>query len=272
LIDALEAASRYPYRLSPPQICLRFLVLGGMALLAGLFISYQSADASRDALKVTSENNKVTSENNAAQLRLDQFTEATSRLDSRSTTVRIAAIGELAALAEADSNRLASVASVLNGFVSERSPWPPPKNAKYPAEMHYEDIPYTVFRSPDVDAAIKALGRGALGSSTYATLTGDLRRSDIRDGNYSEADIRNAHMEGSALNGADFRNALLYDIHLEGADLSDVKFCGADLEGQVFYDDSTIWRGALGDDRTKWPAHLDIQQAGKKANDRESCA
>ena len=142
-------------------------VAGGLALIGTLLISYQSAEANREALEGTARNND-------AQLRLEQFSNASARLADPSATVRIGAVQELAALADADESRTESVARVLSGFVSERSPWPPPTKARFGEKADYADVPYMDFRVPDVNAALRALGRGALGQGTTTVLNGRL--------------------------------------------------------------------------------------------------
>ena len=121
-------------------------------------------------------------------------------------------------------------------FAHERTPAKPDHTANY-----------AQFTNSTLDRA--DLSRAPL---TYAVFEG----ASLRGANLDRAVLVAAQMQGADLAGASFAFADLSRARLERADLSGANLRFADLSGanltDVIVDESTVWRGARFNQRTRW--------------------
>lgn len=255
----------------------------GIGTIVGLVIAFNSS-------QTTSRMQTDQAELTLQQSGREHFTKITDRLGHKQRVVRTAALTELSVLPDRDPDRTYAVARVLNSFVRDRAPWPP-RGTTPSADTDLDDLEYLMYRQPDVFFAVQALGEGALGDSTYVQLSGDLRKADLRQRNYSHGDIRRAHLEGAmveeanlfevmivdsslraaGLRRADLRDAEVYDTDLQGADLSESLLCGTDLSGSDL--SGAALSGAKADSATIWPDGFDPGEHAELTvlDDDEAC-
>jgi uncharacterized protein YjbI with pentapeptide repeats len=213
----------------------------------------------------------------------ERFTRAVDQIGSDDALVRVGGIYALERIAKNSPADRDSVQFVLAAFVRAGADWPVgtrggPDHPTPTVDMH---IPWLRVRSPDVAAAMGALGRRLPSRESPVLYLSrvDLRCVALRNSRFSEAklrhanlaravlinvdmtradltgaDLRLARLQGSNLGGAilcraTLHGAVLTNINLEAADLRGTDLRQADLEGAVL-------NGARADDSTLWPDSL----------------
>lgn len=194
--------------------------VGGAAVLAGIFFTWQQLQTDRDQLR---QQLIVTRQGQVAE----RFTRAIDQLSSGRLEVQLGGIYGLEQIArqaaddpQATSDRL-QVYEVLAAYIRNHAAWSPaaPPLAKL-GELQQ--------RAPDVQAALTVLARRATSrNDPPLDLHGvDLRRAAASNANLVWVNLKGAHLEGASLGSARLEGASLQGAHLERTFLFD-----ADLEG-----------------------------------------
>ncbi len=214
-------------------------IIGGLALLLGLYFTYLNVKTAQDNLRVTEEG-KLT----------DRFSKAVELLGSGNLDVRLGGIYALERIARDSQKDHWTVMEVLTAFVRENSPYNPEE---------YEEVekPKEVKLREDIQAIMTVIGKRIwietepkslnlqnvdLGKCflSKANLSGvDLRRTSLWKANLSGANLTEANLVGTDLIEADLNKAKLIKANLSRAylrgvslieaDLSEAKLIGTDL-------------------------------------------
>ena len=195
-------------------------IIGGAAILAGLYFTSQQLQASRRSLEIAQEAQTT-----------ERFTRAVDQIGNQQLQVRVGGIYALGEISKDPSyDRHWIVISVLTAFLRDRASWHPG--------------PPKIPLPEDIQAALSVVAaRDSRGATYDATthhvidLTGtDLRRALLRAGNLQAVELTRAHLEGADMRGASLTGVLLTGAHLDEAlldnsDLSAADLRGADLRG-----------------------------------------
>jgi len=190
-------------------------IIGGAAILAGLYFTFQQLQASRRSLEVVQEGQTT-----------ERFTRAVEQVGSQQAQVRV---GGIYALGEISKDPLYDrhwvVTSILTAFVRDRAMWRGgPASATLPEDVQ---AALSVIGTRDERAIISDAER-----HRALDLSGtDLRRALLGHANLRQVQLSRAHLEGADLRDADLEEAVLVGVHLEDAILEGSDLYGADLRG-----------------------------------------
>lgn len=188
-------------------------VIGGGALLVGLFFTWRSLENARQSLTISQEGQLT-----------ERFTRAIEQLgNERSVSIRLGGIYALERIARDSERDHWPIMEILTAYVRESAPW-----------KSEDDDSSSPKRAADVQAVLTVLARRVWSRENMDQRL-DLRRTDLRGGILNEAhlenaDLRDSHLEGTNLPWAHMNNfTFLQGAHLEGANLN-----MADLRGVSF--------------------------------------
>src|SRR6266511_1183039 len=181
-------------------------ILGGVALLLGLYATFKNVKVAQDNLRVTEEG-KLT----------DRFSKAVELLGSDKLDVRLGGIYALERIARDSLKDHWTVMEVLTAFVREQSRKEQEKPPQWVEDEGYpEPYPVEAYMREVVDV--------------QAALTVICRRKWIeQERPHQRIDLSKSFLKGANLRGAKLHRAHLFDTNLEGADLIDAKLGGAYL-------------------------------------------
>lgn len=215
----------------------------------------------------------------------ERFTRAVDQLGSENVDVRIGGIYALERIAKNSAPDRNAIQFLLAAFVRNHAGWPvgAPDGPQHPTPTVDEHLPWMRVRAPDIQTAMRVLGRRQPASDERVLFLSrvDLRSialdgshlsgAKIRNANFARAvligtrldrsdltatDLRRAHLEEADLTAADLRRASLQGADLSGAHLARADLRGADLSGANLA--GADLAGAVADGTTTWPAELDV--------------
>ena len=178
-------------------------IIGGLALLAGLYFTYQNVRTAQDNLRVTEEG-KLT----------DRFSKAVELLGSDKLDIRLGGIYALERIARDSQKDHWTVIEVLTAFVRQNAPWKPGTD-----ETDYK-------LREDIQAAMTVIGRRKWTETETQNQRLDLRETNLRDSRLYNANLANAYL---------FRSNLSYAV-LDGANLKGAYLSSANLELASLYE------------------------------------
>jgi hypothetical protein len=190
-------------------------IMGGAAILAGLYFTWQQLQASRRSLEIAQEAQTT-----------ERFTRAVDQIGNQQMQVRVGGIYALGEISKDPSyDRRWIVISVLAALLRDRASWHPG--------------PPKIPLPEDIQAALSVIAaRDSRGTTYDATtrhvidLTGtDLRRALLRAGNLQAVQLTRAHLEGADLRGASLAGVVMTGAYLDDALLDDSDLTAADLRG-----------------------------------------
>jgi pentapeptide repeat protein len=240
-------------------------MLGGAALLGGLYFTAQTLWVSQQTLQL-SQDGQIT----------DRFTKAIEQLGKGTLAVRLGGIYALERIAKDSTEKDHwTVMEVLTAFVREHAPLQeqPEEEAARAGEVR-ENQPRSVPPT-DIQAVITVLGRRLLTFGRGESEELNLRRTNLQGVNLYLADLQgadlfgaslqNAYLFGANLQGAtlavaNLQGATLFVANLQGASLRGASLRGADLRGAnlqgVRHLTQEQVNQACGDEHTKLPVGL----------------
>ena len=178
-------------------------ILGGLALLIGIYLTWRRVGAAEKQVEVVREE-QIT----------ERFTRAIEQLGSDKLEVRLGGIYALERIARDSEKDHWTVMEVLTAYVRENARWT-------------EDRPKEFAPLPtDIQAILTVLARRRRDFEKDPALRLDLSYTDLR-----RAWLPGAHLEGALLGRAHLEAAFLMDAHLEAAYLWLACLQGAHLEG-----------------------------------------
>ena len=179
-------------------------ILGGLALLYGLYLTYRRIVAAEDNVRVAEEGHIT-----------ERFTRAIGQLGDDNLAIRLGGIYALERIAKDSEKDHGPVMEILTAYVREKAT----KQGKYAEEAAEKP-------TPDIQAILTVIGR--------RETTGKNRGND-------RLDLSGTHLTGAVLNsaklrGTDLNNAKLIVAYLRDADLTDADLVGAELSGATLTD------------------------------------
>lgn len=188
-------------------------IFGGLAILTGLYFTFEQLTATRKSLEIAQEGQTI-----------ERFTRTVEQLGSQQPQVRVGGIyglGEIAKNSPRDRSWI--VVSILVAFARDRAKW----QGSTQVRALPEDVQaaLSVLTSPDTHL----LGTEATKRRTVDLEDTDFRRAYLVGANLEGVDLSRAHLEGADLRGADLKTASLVGSHLDGALLQGSSLSGADL-------------------------------------------
>ena len=186
-------------------------ILGGLALLYGLYLTYRRIVATEDNVRVAEEG-QVT----------ERFTRAIEQLGHEEMAIRLGGIYALERLAKDSEKDHGPIMEILTAYVRERAT----KQGQYAKEA-------TAKPTTDIQAALTVIGRRETSGNNRGT-----DRLDLSNTRLTGAMLNRANLSGAQLNEADLSRAVLLE-----ADLSSAMLNEADLSGAVLLkaDLSSAW-------------------------------
>lgn len=206
-------------------------ILGGIAIIVGLFAIWNTMEVSRRTLELTQEG-QIT----------ERFIKAINQLgDKKKLEVRLGGIYALERIARDSEKDYWAVMEVLTAFVRENAPRRGDRISEKEKETNStekEENKIPKLRT-DIQAILTVIGRrertfGQGEDERLNLIRTDLRRYDLYEAKLPGAVLIESNLTGANLGGADLREANLREVDLKRAFL-----WGADL-GEAF-----LWRADL---------------------------
>lgn len=197
-------------------------IVGGVAILAGLYFTSQQLQASRESLEIAQQGQTT-----------ERFTRAIEQIGNQQLQVRVGgiyALGEISQEPLHNHQHQQAVISVLSAFLRDNAAW--------------RRAPPRATAPEDIQAALSVISAQLPERTQYKSEPGheidlsniDLRRVLAYGANLEGVQFSRTHFEGADLRRACLRRALLVGAHLEdavldGADLTNADLRGAELRG-----------------------------------------
>lgn len=209
-------------------------IIGGFALLLGLFFTHKSLQNSRRGVVLAQETLSLSQRSQDT----DRFFRAVEQLGNTSSIdVRVGAVYALGALADDSEQHYKQVIEVIVHFLRRRTD---SRTLTLPLEERI------LSGRGDVQAAISTLARRrAFGPNKVRdalNLSGlVLEGYDFHGGWFESCDftgsaLRNSDFSGAILHYARFANSDCQSCQFDGAGLISTRFVGTDLSGATFHD------------------------------------
>lgn len=195
-------------------------IVGGLALLAGLYFTYQNVKTAQDNLRIT-EQGKLT----------ERFSKAVELLGSDKLDIRLGGIYALERIARDSNKDHWTVMEVLTAFIRENAPYIPNQEEKTPEE----EIPKP---REDIQAIMTVIGRRKWSDMERQVLNlqeVDLAGCVLVDANLNKANLWHSNLYCAKMVGANLNSAYLSFANLELASLN-----SANMEYANFHSASLI--------------------------------
>jgi uncharacterized protein YjbI with pentapeptide repeats len=218
-------------------------ILGGAALLGGLYYTAQTQRISQEGLQVNQETLRTTQEGQITE-RFSKAIDQLGKSGKENLAVRLGGIYALERIARDSVKDHWPVMEVLTAFVREQTrahkttPNNSPPVSGESADQERERI------AADIQAILTVLGRRARtfgnGESQPLNLSmAQLKEADFRDAQLQRANFTGAQLQGVNFMGAQlqnifFRNAQLQGVNFAFTQLQEADFIGAQLQGADF--------------------------------------
>jgi uncharacterized protein YjbI with pentapeptide repeats len=232
-------------------------VIGGAALLGGLYFTAWTLRISLETLRV----NQKTLETTQQRQITERFTKAIEQLGSDNRAIRLGGIYALERIARDSEADHWPVMEVLTTFVREQAPaqrqaenMPEQENEqqarKLLEEKGFDAFLAAVFDSiqeeqlrvrADIQAVLTVLGRR---TRTYGK--GESQRLNLQFTNLQYADLQGAQLQGAMLEGAQLQRARMQGAQLQHALLSGAHLQRATLNHTKFEDTDLKWANIEG--------------------------
>ncbi|SRR6266545_2572701 len=249
-------------------------ILGGLALLFGLYLTYRNVKIAHKNVEVTEEG-KLT----------DRFSKAVELLGSEKLDVRLGGIYALERIARDSQKDHWTVMEILTAFVREQSKkwyegsirWITDEDGGY---TYPDPVQLEINITVDIQAALTVIGRRKWTDQERPRQKIDLTDSFLRgtvlfEANLRRANLCNSDLTGSILHqtnlsGALLINATLIETDLSYANLNETrldyaKLHGADLSKSIGL---TTWEqlsASIIDETTKLPPKLEERRKAEQA-------
>ena len=199
-------------------------ILGGFALLYGLYLTQRRIVATEDNVRVAQEG-QVT----------ERFTRAIEQLGHEEMAIRLGGIYALERLAKDSEKDHGPIMEVLTAYVREK------------ATKHGEYAEKVAVKKPttDIQAILTVIGRR---KSTPIERLGDvldLSNTHLAGVFLARANLSGALLVGANLSGADLREANLHRAALHGVNLSGTRLIDAKNLTAIQVEEAENWRDSI---------------------------
>lgn len=198
-------------------------IIGGLALLTGLYFTYLNVRASQDNAKTAQENLRVTEEGKLTE----RFSKAVELLGSEKLDIRLGGIYALERIARDSKKDHWTVVEILTAFVRENVP------NEFVSQSLPENTDGSATRE-DIQAILTVIGRrqwtineehypdlSRVNLNNYKLTNINLSKINLYKTNLSEADLRYANLNGAYLQRANLSKAILREADLSCAILGE---------------------------------------------------
>jgi len=189
-------------------------IVGGAALLGGLYFTAQTLRTSQETLRVNQKTLETTQQGQITE----RFTKAIEQLgDKERLMVRLGGIYALERIARDSESDHWAVMEVLTAFVREQPPAQTMSPDKSSGERETKQTTQDWKLPADIQAILTVVGR-----RTRTFGNGEPQRLDLRNTNLQGALLGGAQLQGANLRGARLQEAFLGGAQLQGTDLTAV--------------------------------------------------
>lgn len=199
-------------------------ILGGACIIVGLFFTWQTFSNTNANLRISQET-QITERFTRA---IEQLGRADEQNKPNNLAIRLGGIRGLERIANDSEKDYSAIIDILSTYVRQNATW----------KEGGPGLPLEQIPSPkaDIQAIFSVLGRLSKscnnGKDQCLDLGGvDLRKADLRAGNFKGADFTFAHLEGARLKGVHLEGAMLMGANLRWAGLEQAHLQGANLTG-----------------------------------------
>jgi uncharacterized protein YjbI with pentapeptide repeats len=193
-------------------------IVGGVALLGGLYFTAQTLRTSQETLRVNQKTLETTQQGQITE----RFTKAIEQLgDKERLMVRLGGIYALERIARDSESDHWPVIEVLTAFVREQAP--------------AKTIPPGRKLRSDIQAILTIIGRRTRTFGNGETQRLDLRHTNLEEADLAGAQLQEADLAGAQLQGANLAGAQLQAAVLTAAQLQRAKLWRARLQGASLY-------------------------------------
>jgi uncharacterized protein YjbI with pentapeptide repeats len=230
-------------------------IIGGLALLSGLYFTYQNVKTAQDNLRVTEEG-KLT----------ERFSKAVELLGSDKLDIRLGGIYALERIARDSQKDHWTVMEVLTAFVRENSPYDSSESSEKAAEKPGEDIQTIITvigrrkwsNTETQNLNLKKVNLAKLSFFRANFFKADLSESNLSEAVFEETDLRWADLystnlalsklNNTRLGHAKFQQANLFGVRMSNSQASHTSFTHANLRESNFIDVIVSFAGLNGSD------------------------
>jgi hypothetical protein len=203
-------------------------ILGGAALLLGIYFTWRGQQHAREAQEESQKNTQEQLDLTRRGQMTERFTQAIEQLGSKELEIRLGGIYSLERTAHEEQNYHWPIMEVLTSYVRRHAARKPEKESGFPAPPQ-----------PDIQAILDVIGRRSEHHRTdkrieYGKIdlnNTDLRRASLEKACLKEASLWGASLQRAYLGRADLREAYLVDTNFQNAYLGATNFEGANLKG-----------------------------------------
>jgi Pentapeptide repeats (8 copies) len=203
-------------------------LVGGAALLGGLYFTAQTLRTSQETLRVNQKTLETTQQGQITE----RFTKAVEQLGNKEQlTIRLGGIYALEQVAKDSDSHYWAVMEVLTAFVREQAPvtaLPPDKTS---GERETKERPHERKLPSDIQAILTVIGRR---TRTYGK--GGPKRLDLSYTNLQNATLSGTQLQDVFLLGAQLQGAYLGGAQLQAAWLEKAQLQAATLSGTQLQD------------------------------------
>ena len=197
-------------------------MVGGAALLGGLYFTAQTLRTSQETLRVNQKTLETTQQGQITE----RFTKAIEQLgDKERLMVRLGGIHALERIAKDSESDHWPVMEVLAAFVREQAPAKIILSDSASGEGKTKETPHKQKLPSDIQAILTVLGRRI---RTFGN--GEIDPLNLSDTNLQGADLREAKLQGARLTRTQLQNANLIWAQLQGASLTRAQLQGKGTE------------------------------------------
>jgi hypothetical protein len=201
-------------------------LVGGAALLGGLYFTAQTLRTSQETLRVNQKTLETTQQGQITE----RFTKAIEQLGSDKRALRLGGLYALERIARDSEADHWPVMEVLTALVREQAPaktMPPDKTS---GERETKESPHEWKPSPDIQPILAVIGRRTRTFGKGETQPLDLSNTHLRGAHLEGTQLQNANLQGTQLQNANLIKAQLQNANLEGTQLQGANLVGAQLQ------------------------------------------
>jgi uncharacterized protein YjbI with pentapeptide repeats len=242
-------------------------LVGGAALLGGLYYTAQTLRTSQETLRVNQKTLETTQQGQITE----RFTKAIEQLGSDNRAIRLGGIYALERIARDSETDHGPVIEVLTTFVREQVPVQRQPENTPQEEKEHPDLQKLLIEKgsyvfqeavqvriqaerlrADIQAILTVLGRR---TRTYGK--GESQRLNLQFTNLQYADLQGAQLQGARLDGAQLQRANVRGAYLQHTNLAGAKLQNAVLDQPHLQEADLGWANLQGADLI----HAELQQA-----------
>lgn len=198
-------------------------IIGGLALLSGLYFTYQNVKTAQENLRVTEEG-KLT----------ERFSNAVELLGNEKLDVRLGGIYALERIARDSQKDHWTVMEVLTAFVRENAFYRHGSALEGDLREDIQAIMTVIGRRKWYETEKQRLNLQRVNLARCVLVKANLRRANLMYANLKNADLSDANLSEAELSVTDFRGAELNEADLNGADFRRVIFYSTETGNQEY--------------------------------------